>query len=292
MVEQAIDTRFPLGVAFAICVAVGLENLLGLGSLRVMTCTLSIQHRGMGRDGDAYKVVQIGGTVEVDACVVTPLQRRDHRAILHIGRAIKDIEVIINQPNALLPIPDSLRPRRIRRITRIPCQPGTKIEETPVRNAVFICEPIVELENLPSQPTATRRLIPAGSHLVEDCLGEGEPLWLVGIWVVEVGLGGEHGSHSPKALIVITFVFGLVDGHVVGVGADLELQGLGDDIVVRGVAGAGPVVYHGHHHAATFPPKEWVGQDARCTAGKVSFVERHHVESYGGSGGFYGSFSY
>lgn len=52
----------------------------------------------------------------------------------------------------------------------------------------------------------------------------------------------------------------LVDRHEVLVGRDLRQKALGDDIIVAGVSGIVPIVYHLVEHCAGFPPIVWVRQ--------------------------------
>lgn len=96
------------------------------------------------------------------------------------------------------------------------------MEQTPITNTVLVIVPGVEGEDLPAQPPAAVVGVPAVHLLVEDGLGEGEPLGLGGGGVGEGEFGGGHGSEAPETLVVVAFAVGLVGGHVVVVGADLE----------------------------------------------------------------------
>jgi len=67
---------------------------------------------------------------------------------------------------------------------------------------------------------------------VEDGLRQPEPLWLVTRRVREIVLGRRHDREAPEALVVVAFSEGLVSRHVVVGVADLEEEGLSDEIVV------------------------------------------------------------
>jgi hypothetical protein len=96
------------------------------------------------------------------------------------------------------------------------------MKQTPITDTILVIVPCVEGVNLPAQTAPTVIGVPAVHLLVEDGLGEGEPLGLGGGGVGEGEFGGGHGCEAPETLVVVAFAVGLVGGHVVVVGADLE----------------------------------------------------------------------
>lgn len=112
------------------------------------------------------------------------------------------------------------------------------------------------LEDLPSQTTATVLGIPTSGLGVEDGLGEGEPLRLIGFRMRKIVFGGRHDGETPESLIIVSFGSGLVEGHVIVVVADLEEQCLLGEGNVFVVACVGPVIDEGSHHGTGIPPCE------------------------------------
>lgn len=77
---------------------------------------------------------------------------------------------------------------------------------------------------------------------------------------------------------------------VVFVGADLEEESLGGNVVVAGVAGIVPIIDHGAEHGAGFPPVVAVvlgdGEETGDLSGLIAFVDGHHVVGNGCGGIF------
>jgi len=123
-------------------------------------------------------------------------------------------------------------------------------------------------------------------------LGEGEPLGLVLGGVRKVGLGSEHGGHSPEGLVIVAQRRCPVWRHVAVCGsAGLVDQGPLRYLVVLVVPCVVPVVDDCAEHGAGLPPvvgtnrrRPW--QDADCLAGLVARVVVHEVACDDFGGGF------
>ena len=98
------------------------------------------------------------------------------------------------QPHVISPSERSLRPLCIRRIPRIPREPGRELEEAPAGDCVLVRVPVVEGEDLPAEAAAAAVGIPTSGLRVEDSLREGEPLRLGSGGVWETLLGGGDGG--------------------------------------------------------------------------------------------------
>ena len=101
------------------------------------------------------------------------------------------------------------------------------------------------MDNLPPHPTPAILLFPSRSLAVEDCLGEGKPLWLISGGVGELHFRGAECGEGPETLIVISEFAGDVEGFVVFVLADLVKHSLHNDRDVAGVVRVCPVVDEG-----------------------------------------------
>lgn len=220
-------------------------------------------------------VIHHSSPKQIHALIIRKLNMIDSRTIRRITRTIIHLIRIANKPYTCLPIPNLLRPIRISLVPRIPGQPRPNIKETPIRNRVLVIISIIKRENLPPQSASTSRSIPACSHRIKHRLRERQPPRLAARRVLEFLFGRGHGCHAPEALVVISFCFGLVGGHVVVVGADLGEQCLLHYVVVGRVAGVVPVVDHDAEHAACFPPVVGGGQVAGCVACVVACVVFH-----------------
>ncbi|KUI59387.1 hypothetical protein VP1G_11117 [Cytospora mali] len=144
-------------------------------------------------------IVHDGAAVQPDARVVRPLHLVDARAVgaRRVPGAVVDVPRVRDEPHALHPVVDLGRPVRVRLVARVARQPRPDVEEAAVRDGVLVRVAVVEGEDLPPQSAAAILLVPACCVLVEDGLGQGEPLDAVGACVVgveEVHLGGGHGG--------------------------------------------------------------------------------------------------
>lgn len=104
------------------------------------------------RRGRHGQVMHHRGAVKVNRHVVTPPRMIEASTILPAvyPGAIIDVEVLVNQTHTFGPFPHFLRPGKVRRVARVPSQPGRKLEEAAVRNGIFIVPPCAGGEDLPS----------------------------------------------------------------------------------------------------------------------------------------------
>ena len=117
-----------------------------------------------------YVIEHVGRSMQVDACVVRPLQLVDAGAILRVGCSVEDVVTGINQSSCKLPVPHLLRPLRVGVVSRIPCQPRAEVEQASVCNAVLVRKPVIEGEDLPPKAAPARRRVPPRCQLIEDGL--------------------------------------------------------------------------------------------------------------------------
>lgn len=74
------------------------------------------------------------------------------------------------------------------------------------------------------------------SLLIEHGLHHGEPTRNGIGWFRKVSLGGNHGTESPEALIIVSFCVCLVFGHEVALNSSLMNHRLPGDIIVGVIA--------------------------------------------------------
>jgi len=94
-------------------------------------------------------VIHVCSAMEIDSCVVTPLQFVDGSTVLVLAGSIVNIVCGINESNRHLPVPNLIGPECIRFISGIACESCSQVEKTPVGNAVLVCESVVKREDLP-----------------------------------------------------------------------------------------------------------------------------------------------
>src|SRR5699024_409389 len=127
---------------------------------------------------------------------------------------------------------------------REPCQP-----------TVLVVVAVVCKRNLPAKPATAGIVVAIGTGLsVEDGLSKCQPARPIRGRVRELHLSGCHGGHAPETLVIVAERGGDVMRHIGLVFADLELHGLHDEVVVRGVAGPSPVIDQSPPHGTTLPP--------------------------------------
>ncbi len=235
------------------------------------------------RGGGTDKVEHDGAAVEQDGGVGRELNGVDVRAVVADVAAIVDVVVLVDVADTLHPVPRLVDPLGVGVVAGVAGQAGGDVEEDAVGNGVFVVVAAVGALDLPAHAAVAVGHLPAGHLGVEDGLGEGEPLGLVGGRVREVDLGGEQGGHAPEALVVVAQRGGPVARHVgVDGGLGLEDHGPRGLSVVRVVARVVPVVDEGSPHGAGLPPvvrtaRRRPGQDAGRLAGFVSVVVRPEV---------------
>lgn len=147
-------------------------------------------------------------------CLVCVLARRvcgDAGAVVYL--------TITGQKRALRhPVECLLRPLRVCVVPGVHGQPSTKMEQTTVGRRVLVVPSVEPLVDLPSHATSTGAvgyfLVVAFDELVEDGLGHGEPAGLVcgRIWKFVLGCGDHR--EGPKDLVIVSFVLGLIRGHL------------------------------------------------------------------------------
>lgn len=221
-------------------------------------------------------IVHVGSPCKVDASVVCPLVVVEICAFQKHVCAIEEVPIRVDQANRIRPVVRSFSPIRIGMIARVHCQAGGNVEKAAVRNGVLVVVAVVESEDLPPETTVAGRIVPALSLSFKDSLGESEPLCLTRRWVGKVVLSGRHSSHSPKALIIVPFCFGLIGWHEVIVRASLVQHGLRRHVVPPVVAGKIVVIDHGTEHGPRFPPVVWLREVARYVAWSVTGIILHH----------------
>ena len=114
--------------------------------------------------------------------------------------------------------------------------------------------------------------------LVEDGLGQGEPLGLVGLGIDKSGFGSQHGRETPEGLIIVTHRSRPVSRHVVTIRTGLMDHGGQHHVVVRLVLRPGAVIEQSPPHGAALPPVVITiggrtGKDTGYPAGPVDGVE-------------------
>ena len=101
---------------------------------------------------DIYNVVHHGSTIEIDACIVAPLQLPNHGAVLSLICTIvkvKAIFPILDVAHSNCPVPGPLSPFNVRGISSISAQACCDIEEAAIRDGVFIIVSAIEGKDLP-----------------------------------------------------------------------------------------------------------------------------------------------
>lgn len=168
---------------------------------------------------------------------------------------VVDVARRVNVSNVLCPIVDCIGPGGIRIVARVPGQTGGKVEEDSLGDGVLVVVAVVGQGDLPAQTTVAIIGAPSGGLRVEDGLGQGQPLGFVGVGVLEIALGGEHGGHAPEALVIVSERGRPVFGHVPVVrGTRLEDKTILRQIVVCGVCRVMPVIDQGSPHGTCLPP--------------------------------------
>lgn len=170
-------------------------------------------------------------------------------------RAVVDVVVVVDEPDAPHPLPRLLGPVRVRLVVEVAGESRPQVEEAAVRDGILVVVAVIRERDLPAQAAAAGVVVAARVGLrVEDGLRQRQPLRLVGRRVREVLLRRLHRRHRPEGLVVVAQGGCVVRGHVVLVGADLVQHRLRYLIVVGVVARVVPVVDHGSPHGAPFPP--------------------------------------
>lgn len=123
----------------------------------------------------AYEVGHHGASIHESSSGVRPLQMIDLAAIAFDQCSVKNPVVMINKTNRACPVIAFGSPVGVGLVSRVPSQPGGKLEECPSRYSVLVVVSLVEVENLPAQAPATGRCIPAGYLVVECVDSEIEP---------------------------------------------------------------------------------------------------------------------
>ena len=250
-------------------------------------CQYGSENWEKGQKGERERETDIiehdGGGVDEDGRVGRELDGVNVRAVVANVAAVQDVVVLGDVADALHPVPGLVDPLGVRGVAGVAAQAGGDVEEDAVGDGVFVVVAAVGALDLPAHAAVAIGHLPAGELGVEDGLGEGEPLGLVGRRVREVDLGGEQGGHAPEALVVVAQRGGPVGRHVgVDGGFGLEHHGPRGLGVVRVVACVVPVVDEGPPHGAALPPvvrtaRRRPGQDAGRLAGFVSVVIRPEV---------------
>jgi hypothetical protein len=92
------------------------------------------------------------------------------------------------------------------------------MEQSSVGCSVFIRPPIKPRKDLPAHATTASAignlLLVAAYELVEDGLCHGEPAGLIAGRVLEFVFGCSDHRKGPEDLVIVSFVLGLVRGHL------------------------------------------------------------------------------
>lgn len=102
-------------------------------------------------------------------------------------------------------------------------------------------------------PSVARVIYPR-SLGIEDCLGQGEPRGLIGLRILEVGLGCGHGGHAPECLVVVPHRRGPIRGHHIVVITGLKLNSRFGQVVVCRISRIMPVINQSSPHSTRLPP--------------------------------------
>ena len=145
-----------------------------------------------------------GGTKKMNSSIVRPLNMVELCAIDLVIATVVEVVVIAHQSNVMSPLEGLLGPLDVGLVSSVSSKTSSDVEEGAVGDGVLVIVSVVEGEDLPSQTSATSRVVPTQSLTVEDGLGESEPLRLVCRRVGELELGGRHGSHTPEGLIIVS----------------------------------------------------------------------------------------
>lgn len=211
------------------------------------------------------------------------------RAIDKTVSTVEDLpSLAVYQSDIRDPVVRLLGPLEVRLILRESSKPSGNVEKATIRDRVLVMIPVIEREDLPSQPSAARLHVPPASLCVEDTLGQSQPLRLVLRRIWKTILGGCHGSECPEYLVVVAFRLGLVWRHEVSGLAGLVQNGLGGDCIVGRVSGISPVVDKSTEHSASLPPVVRISEKAGDAACGVAVVVAHHVVSYSARSTFNG----
>ena len=203
------------------------------------------------REDRTYIVVHYCAAEKIDPCVVRPSRVVFFGAVVCVLRTVEDFVRIGYKPHAGNPVIYLQSPISICLVPRVQCQSRRKIEETAVRDSIFIVVAIVECEDLPPESSIACCGIVSRSLCIEDSLRKSQPSRtpLRRIW--KFRLRSSHCSHSPEPLIIIPFCFRLIERHKICVVASLVEEGLCSYGVVGCVAGVVPIVDHGSEPALT-----------------------------------------
>lgn len=87
---------------------------------------------------------------------------------------VVDLSLRSDQPDALGPIVDLLRPVRVGLVAGEMGQPRCQFEELTIRHAVLVVVSAVEGEDLPSQSPGTCCVVPAGGLVLKYIFGKCE----------------------------------------------------------------------------------------------------------------------
>ena len=86
-----------------------------------------------------------------------------------IGPVVEFV-VLVHETNRSRPVVHRVGPLRIGLIVGVPCQSCRHVEEAAIRDGILVIVTVVEGENLPSETSATRQVVPSRCLLVEDSL--------------------------------------------------------------------------------------------------------------------------
>jgi hypothetical protein len=241
--------------------------------------------RGRAKSARTYLVEHHSCAEHVDASVVRPLNVVQIRAVDLGISTVKDLVSTTDQADVERPSVRLGRPLIVSLVASVGIQARCNVEETALRNRVLVVVAVVESENLPSQTSSTRLVVPSRGLTVEDCLCQGKPARLVIGGVRVANFGGRHGCHAPEGLIVVSERLGLVLRLIVHGSTSLVEHGLCCDFVVGVRTSVVPVIDEGAEHGSGFPPVVRVSEQTRNTIGCVSVVEGHHLEGGIAGGG-------
>ncbi len=130
-------------------------------------------------------------------------------------RSVEDVEVFravsfIRAADQIYPCNPVVRffcPLAVFGVPGVSCKTGGKLEEEAVGNRtllIVLATHTIHVKRLPSETSVAQRGVPATGKIIENFLGEIEPLRLARGRVGETSFDRAHGCETPPCLIVVT----------------------------------------------------------------------------------------
>lgn len=199
-------------------------------------------------------VPHVGRGLDVEGDVVGPLDFVDLGAVARLICSIVDVVVGGHQADFLGPVEGFLGPFGVGGVAGELCETGSKEEEVAGGDGILVGVPVVELEDLPVQPSIAGLVVPALRLSVKNVGCQSRPRCVCYRRRCKLSFGSRHGCQPPCTLVIITEYLGLIVGHEGVIFAQLMLEALGEEIIVLIVTGQIRVVNETAEHGTRFPP--------------------------------------